>query len=106
MHVCVLQPHSDLRLFVRARRVLHHHGVVLMEGDRHHAGELPAPLHPQVPAQTFLPAQLLQADLLNTERSLRPHSLLENGKMSWPSSCGVCAYTRESNMDSSPFTLF
>lgn len=80
MHVCVLQPHSDLRLSVRARRVLHHHGVVLMEGDRHHAGELPAPLHPQVPAQTFLPAQLLQADLLNTERSLRPHLLLENRK--------------------------
>lgn len=51
---------------VPARRVLHHHSVVPVEGDRHHAGELSAPLHPQVPPQTLLPAQLLQADLLKT----------------------------------------
>lgn len=71
---------SDLRLFARTRRLLHHHGIVLVEGDCHHAGELPAPLHPQVPAQTFLPAKLLQADLLKTERSLRPRLLLENSQ--------------------------
>lgn len=51
------------------RRVFYRHGVVPVEGDHHHAGELPASLHPQVPAQTLLPAQLLQAHLVNSERS-------------------------------------
>lgn len=50
------------------RRVFYYHGVVPVEGDRHHAGELPASLHPQVPAQTLLAAQLLQAHLVNSER--------------------------------------
>lgn len=44
-----------------------------MEGDRHHAGQLPASVHPQVPAQAFLPTQLLQVDLLKSNRNLRPH---------------------------------
>lgn len=51
------------------RRVFYHHGVVPVEGDRHHAGELSASLHPQVPAQTLLAAQLLQAHLVDPERS-------------------------------------
>lgn len=51
------------------RRVFYHHGVVPVEGDRHHAGELPASLHPQVPAQTLLATQLLQAHLVKPERS-------------------------------------
>lgn len=41
-----------------------------MEGDGDHAGELPASLHPEVPAQTLLPPKLLQADHLKSGRSL------------------------------------
>jgi len=85
MYVCVLQPpHSDLCPFVHVRRILHHHRIVPVEGDRHHAGELSAPLHPQVPPQTLLPAQLLQADLLKTERRLWLHLLLENQQKGAP----------------------
>lgn len=73
MYLCFLKPLPDIWLFVPARRLLHHHGVVPVEGDGHHAGELSAPLHPQVPAKTLQPAQLLQADLLKTETSLWPH---------------------------------
>lgn len=80
--VCILQPHSDLCLFVHARRVLHHHSVFLVEGDRHHAGELPAPLHPQVPPQTLLPTQLLQADVIRTEKE--PHLRWENKQKGVP----------------------
>ena len=50
-----------------------------MEGDRHHAGELSAPLHPQVPTQTLLPAQLLQADLLKRPRGSPPASVTAEG---------------------------
>lgn len=75
-YVCILPPHTDLCLFVlHGRRSLHHHSIVPVEGARHHAGELSASLHPQVPAQTLLPAQLLQADHLKTDRSLRPRLL-------------------------------
>lgn len=84
--VSVRQPHSDLWLFVFARRVLHHHSVVPVEGDRHHAGQLSAPLHPEVPTQTLLPAQLLQADHLKTESSLQPHFLWGSRKVSLSSS--------------------
>jgi len=51
-----------------ARCVLHHDSVIPVEGDRHYAGELSAPLHPQVPAKTLLSAQLLQTDLLELNR--------------------------------------
>lgn len=53
-----------------ARHLLHRHGVVPVEGDRHHADQLPASLHPQVPAQALLPAQLLQVDLLEGDGNL------------------------------------
>lgn len=46
------------------RCLLHHHSIVRLEGDRHHAGQLPAPVHPEIPAQTLLTSQLLQADHL------------------------------------------
>jgi len=46
------------------RRVLHRHLVVPVEGVCHHAGQLPAPLRPQVPATTVLPSQLLEAHVL------------------------------------------
>lgn len=46
------------------RCVFHHHAVVRLEGDRHHAGQLLATVHPEIPAQTLLASQLLQADLL------------------------------------------
>lgn len=49
------------------RHLLHHHRVVPVEGDRHHPGQLPAALHPEVPAQTLLSTQLLQADHLTTK---------------------------------------
>uniref|UniRef100_A0A3B5QRL4 Phospholipid-transporting ATPase n=1 Tax=Xiphophorus maculatus TaxID=8083 RepID=A0A3B5QRL4_XIPMA len=57
--------HCFTRVPARIHRcVLHHHGVVPVEGDRHHAGQLSASVHPQVPAQTLLSTQLLQVDLL------------------------------------------
>lgn len=57
----------DRLLCFCGRHLLHHHRVVPVEGDRHHAGQLPAALHPQVPAQTLLSTQLLQADVLTGE---------------------------------------
>lgn len=47
------------------RRLLHRHPVVPLEGVCHHSGQLPAPLRPQVPAETVLPAQLLEAHLIS-----------------------------------------
>lgn len=61
--------HSALFLILRVlssilRCLFHHHPVVRLEGDRHHAGQLLAPVHSEIPAQTLLSSQLLQADLL------------------------------------------
>lgn len=49
------------------RCVFHRHAVVPVEGDRHHAGQLPAALHPEVPAPSILPTQLLQAHLIEEQ---------------------------------------
>lgn len=46
------------------RCLFHRHSIVRLEGDRHHAGQLLALVHPEIPAQTLLSSQLLQADLL------------------------------------------
>lgn len=102
MRVCVLQPHSDLRLFVSTRCILHHHGIIPVEGDCHHAGELSASLHPQVPAQALLPTQLLQTDLLKELEE--PPALLAVGKhYNVPVLIQQsCTCTRESVTDSSP----
>lgn len=69
---CVFLNPPPVCLCVRVRCVLHHHAVVPVEGDGHHAGELSASLHPQVPEETLLTAQLLQADHITTQRSLEP----------------------------------
>lgn len=56
------------------RCLFHRHAVVRLEGDRHHAGQLLAPVHPEIPAQTLLTSQLLQADhlkLINKTSELR-----------------------------------
>lgn len=64
--MCVFLNPPPVCLCVRVRCVLHHHAVVPVEGDGHHAGELSASLHPQVPEETLLTAQLLQADHITT----------------------------------------
>lgn len=65
-HVCLYPMTTILPLpLFCVRYLFHHHRIVPVESDCHHAGELSAPVHPQVPAQTLLSTQLLQADLLN-----------------------------------------
>lgn len=46
------------------RRVLHRLAVLPVESLRHHPGQLPAPLHPQVSATAVLAPQLLEAHLV------------------------------------------
>lgn len=55
-----------MSVFIRTRPTFRHDRIVPVEGDRHHAGQLSSAVHPQVPAQALLSAQLLQADLLRT----------------------------------------
>lgn len=55
------------------RCLFHHHPVVRLEGNSHHAGQLLAPVHPEIPAQTLLTSQLLQADLLELRQSSKSY---------------------------------
>lgn len=48
-----------------SRSFVHHDAGVLVEGVRHHAGQLPAALHHQIPEAEVLASQLLQTLLLN-----------------------------------------
>lgn len=65
-------PLPYIALLCLARHLLHRHGVIPVESDRHHPDQLPASLHPQVPAQAFLTTELLQVDLLKADGNLRP----------------------------------
>lgn len=62
---------NSIFICVSHRCVFHRHPVFCVEGDSHHFGQLPAALHPQIPATTLLASELLQTDLLNP---LLPHS--------------------------------
>lgn len=55
---------SSYDLFV-FRSFIYHNTGVLVEGVRHHAGQLSAALHHQIPEAEVLPSQLFQTFLLN-----------------------------------------
>lgn len=54
------------------RCLLHCYPVVPLEGVRHHPGQLSPPLRPQVPAETVLPPQLLQAHFISCKAAAGP----------------------------------
>lgn len=59
-------------LLLTYRCLLHCHPVILVEGVRHHLGQLSPSLRPQVPAETVLPPQLLEAHFLSCKAAAGP----------------------------------
>lgn len=62
VHLVECSCHAPLLTY---RCLLHCHPVIPLEGVRHHLGQLSPPLCPQVPAETVLPTQLLEAHFLS-----------------------------------------
>lgn len=61
-------------LLLAYRCLLHRYPVIPVEGVRHHLGQLSPPLRPQVPAETVLPPQLLEAHFLSCKAAAGPPS--------------------------------
>lgn len=76
VHLVECSCHAPLLTY---RCLLHCHPVIPLEGVRHHLGQLSPPLCPQVPAETVLPTQLLEAHFLKLQgclgQGLRPPAL-------------------------------
>lgn len=78
------------------RCVLHRHFVVLVEGLCYHPGQLSAPVRSQVPAETVLPAQLLEAHVVGVRwpKARRSRAVLADRvqvAFFLTASCGSCS---------------